>query len=168
MSALEFPGYLQGSFAGYEQGLCALGSLMVWRITGHLNALEVAYRLGRLIATTIFIDGAFPNETIDVGLFVHFRGDGTVQQRGQGLIEFAGDTLRIWSIAGLNAYLGAWEAMRTLGIAGEAIDTQWLAHARRAREILTGFPLINSGAETLPAVSQTLWNVDPVLLGRRV
>lgn len=143
--------------------------LQVWRITGNREALECAYRVGRLIATTMFLTGTYPNEEIRVGLFIHWRGDGQVQQEGQGLIVYGGPAISIWSVAGLNAYLGAWEAMRTLGIAGESIDTFWLAHARRCREILTAVDLNEHvPGEAVAFVNQTLWNVDPVALGRRI
>jgi hypothetical protein len=157
VGALGFP-----TWTAYEEGLLGQAALAVWRITGNLTALELAYRCGRHVATTVFITGT----AIECGYEVTWLGTGSPTPRSQ--MSVAGNSLRIWTIGGLNTLLGAKAAMTTLGIAGEATDSTWTAQATAARALLTGFALNENAGEQLAAVNQTLWNVSPSALGRRV
>lgn len=142
-------------FEGYEEGLIALAALRRWRMFGDARDLEISYLCGRTVATTIYWQ---PDGSIGVGYVIPFRGDGVPTTPSDGVIIAARD-LATWSVGGLNAFLAARVAMHALGIAGEADDATWIEIALRARRELTRDLALDSHAQSIVRVNQTLWDV---------
>lgn len=144
-------------FAGYEEGLVGLFALRQWRMFGDARALEVAYLCGRTVATTIYWFLEAGQTRLAAGYEIAFRGDGRPQMPSEGGIVLAGRDLATWSVGGLNALMAARVAMQWAGIAGEADDQTWIEIASRAREELTSDLALDSPAQAIVRVNQTLW-----------
>lgn len=150
-------------FTAYEEGLLALCALRAWRLFGDGEDLELAYLVGRHVATTIYW---FDGRGVAAGYEIVFKGDGTPRLPSEGLVLLAGTHLRTWSVAGLTAFLAARLAMSARGIPGEAEDELWVEVATRGRHDLTARLSLESPAECLAQVMQTLWRADLAALAK--
>ncbi len=146
-------------WTGYEEGLLALTALRRWRMFGDPDALEVAYRCGRHVATSCY---RTPEGSWATGYEIEFRGDGRPRLLTEGGIVVAKPPLATWSVAGLNAYMAAAAALAR----PEPQESLWLEIAAAARQSLTEL-LHDSPAEQLAQVQMTLWSEDIAALATR-